>query len=394
QLQLYFYANARIRALRAADGGTAFPVGEMVQPFGQPDVSTVDQTVHANVLAYTPNGDLLWKLFNIFNSSISFPACDVANNGIHYVVYPGQRLYAVNLDGSIRYQVDFAEPFGNPVASPDNGTLVIGSDISGSSNSIVGFNASNGVETWRETLPPENGAFQFVTTRARFTPDSSTAYVHTATAGNSAAAFLYAVDARPNSGNLPPHAVAAADRTAGHAPITIQFDGTGSSDPDGSIASYLWDFADGTTSTESQPRHNFSTAGTYRVKLTVTDNAGATAETYLQVEFTPGGCVSNCARVSAIRLMTWRRPAGRRVVGTVVVANENGQPLAGVTVKMVWAVPNRPTVPVTLTTDANGIATTTVSGAKGTYTLFTALIDAAGYTFDEGNSVSSRSITR
>ncbi len=54
------------------------------------------------------------------------------------------------------------------------------------------------------------------------------------------------------------------------------FDATTSSDPDGSIASYSWDFGDGTITTGVAPAHNYATGGTHTVTLTVTDNLGAT----------------------------------------------------------------------------------------------------------------------
>ncbi len=54
------------------------------------------------------------------------------------------------------------------------------------------------------------------------------------------------------------------------------FDGTTSSDPDGTIATYVWDFGDGSTSTVPAPAHTFAIDGTYPVKLTVTDNRGGT----------------------------------------------------------------------------------------------------------------------
>jgi PKD repeat protein len=49
-----------------------------------------------------------------------------------------------------------------------------------------------------------------------------------------------------------------------------------SSDPDGSIASRQWDFGDGATSTERSPSHTYAESGTYNVRITVTDNDGAT----------------------------------------------------------------------------------------------------------------------
>jgi serine protease len=55
--------------------------------------------------------------------------------------------------------------------------------------------------------------------------------------------------------------------------LTVSFSDA-SSDSDGSIASRAWDFGDGTTSTATNPSKTYSAAGTYTVKLTVTDNGG------------------------------------------------------------------------------------------------------------------------
>jgi PKD repeat protein len=52
-----------------------------------------------------------------------------------------------------------------------------------------------------------------------------------------------------------------------------------STDPDGTIASRSWNFGDGTTSTATSPAKTYTAAGTYTVRLTVTDNRGATGTT-------------------------------------------------------------------------------------------------------------------
>ncbi|MDH3491393.1 MAG: PKD domain-containing protein [Gammaproteobacteria bacterium] len=52
----------------------------------------------------------------------------------------------------------------------------------------------------------------------------------------------------------------------------VNFNGSGSSDPDGSIVAYAWDFGDGNTGTGANPTHTFGIAGTYTVTLTVTDD--------------------------------------------------------------------------------------------------------------------------
>jgi PKD repeat protein len=57
--------------------------------------------------------------------------------------------------------------------------------------------------------------------------------------------------------------------------LEVTFDGTGSSDADGSIANYNWDFGDGNGGFGSGPTHTYSDSGSYLVRLTVTDGDGA-----------------------------------------------------------------------------------------------------------------------
>ena len=56
----------------------------------------------------------------------------------------------------------------------------------------------------------------------------------------------------------------------------ISFDGSGSSDSDGTIISFLWDFGDGEISTDQDPTHIYAQDGTYTITLTVTDDRDAT----------------------------------------------------------------------------------------------------------------------
>ena len=83
--------------------------------------------------------------------------------------------------------------------------------------------------------------------------------------------------------NQPPVARATATPTSGNAPLAVAFDGSTSSDPDGSIASYAWSFGDGGSATGAATNHTYQTAGTYTAALTVTDNQGATHSTTLSI---------------------------------------------------------------------------------------------------------------
>ena len=73
--------------------------------------------------------------------------------------------------------------------------------------------------------------------------------------------------------NQPPTAAFSATPTN----LTVAFDGTASSDPEGPVASYAWDFGDGTTGTGATPSHTYATANTYTVSLTVKDGVGASS---------------------------------------------------------------------------------------------------------------------
>ncbi len=88
------------------------------------------------------------------------------------------------------------------------------------------------------------------------------------------------------------------DPATGELPLTVAFEGSDSSDPDGEIIDYEWDFGDPdsgeeNTSTEENPAHEYSEEGTYTVSLTVTDGDGASGTTEAVVEIKAGTPVQN-----------------------------------------------------------------------------------------------------
>ncbi|MBQ4877810.1 collagenase [Pseudoalteromonas luteoviolacea] len=64
----------------------------------------------------------------------------------------------------------------------------------------------------------------------------------------------------------------------------IQFSSQGSTDPEGQVLTYLWQFGDGAQSTSANPTHIYSAQGTYTVSLTVSDPQGAQASVSTSVE--------------------------------------------------------------------------------------------------------------
>jgi PKD repeat protein len=59
-----------------------------------------------------------------------------------------------------------------------------------------------------------------------------------------------------------------------------------STDNDGSVTAWAWRFGDGSTSEEREPTHSYAAAGTYTVRLTVTDDQGARDELADEVRVT------------------------------------------------------------------------------------------------------------
>lgn len=89
------------------------------------------------------------------------------------------------------------------------------------------------------------------------------------------------------SQNQAPNAVANGPYTA-EVDEDIIFNSTGSDDPDGNIASYLWYFGEGNASNLPHPTHRYTTAGEYTATLTVTDDKGATDSSQVAVSIIGG----------------------------------------------------------------------------------------------------------
>ena len=94
--------------------------------------------------------------------------------------------------------------------------------------------------------------------------------------------------------NTPP---LASCRFSSDSPIVgewILFDASTSFDPDGRLVDFVWDFGDGTTSRGTRVGHAYEEVGVYSVRLTVEDDAGATASLVhtftVHLGSTGGGC--------------------------------------------------------------------------------------------------------
>ncbi|WP_418285061.1 malectin domain-containing carbohydrate-binding protein [Halorubrum sp. DTA46] len=140
---------------------------------------------------------------------------------------------------------------------------------------------------------------------------------------------LWQTDATIGDGNEQPTASFTFSPDSPEAGQQVSFDASGSSDVDGSIASYEWDFGDGETATGEQVTNTFDAAGDYDVTLTVTDDDGATdstAETVTVGESTaqPGAASVSVTPNSGTEASTYGS-------GSFTVENTGDQQISSVT---------------------------------------------------------------
>jgi len=138
--------------------------------------------------------------------------------------------------------------------------------------------------------------------------------------------------------NQPPIAYAGPDQTV-VVNNAVTFDGSGSSDPDGSISAYNWDFGDGTTGDGAIVEHPYLNVGTYTATLTVADNEEATDTDEAIVTVTETS--SNVMYISGIYMYFSTRTAGKntftKAIAAVTVVDGSDNPVEGATVYGQWS---------------------------------------------------------
>jgi PKD repeat protein len=102
------------------------------------------------------------------------------------------------------------------------------------------------------------------------------------------------------NGNVPPVAIISANPTSGDAPLPVSFNGSGSYDPDGTIASYAWAFGDGASAGGATAQHTYASPGSYTATLTVTDNLGAPATATVSVTVQQGALPTRYEQTSTL----------------------------------------------------------------------------------------------
>jgi uncharacterized protein YkwD len=164
-----------------------------------------------------------------------------------------------------------------------------------------------------------------------------------------------------SAGNQAPSASFTATPISGSQPLTVHFNASASTDPDGSIASFSWSFGDGQTGTGQKPDHVYTTAGTFTVTLTVTDNEGASDSlvraNLITVSNPSTGQYNLTIQVTGQGTVTMNPTGGSYAAGTAVTLTatpDSGWQLSGWSGDLTGSAN-----PATITMDANKIVTAT-----------------------------------
>jgi len=186
-----------------------------------------------------------------------------------------------------------------------------------------------------------------------------------------------------------PVAAITSDRTGGVFPVTVAFDGGTSSDPDGVVVGYSWNFGDpasagDNTSTLRNPSHTYAAPGTYTASLVVTDNQGNVSAAATQVITVSGTALANSVHVGSMT-GSWVRRTNVEVAGTATIraVNQYGQPLRYVAVYV--TVTGSASGKAAAKTDANGFITIQMpkqrTAKPSTYTFTVTRLVYPGYPY-------------
>ncbi len=307
--------NGVIGAQRAVNLYDDPDTGERI-PFAIPNLTGMVFDASTHRLYYTTFGDsrLFYRYFTPESEVVGAQTFVADAKGINFssaaglALASGQLLYGSSADGALR-SVAFAagaitgsasvvsndgtwryrDIFVSPLAAkPVNKAPTASFTASCDDQRVCSFNATGSTDSdgtiesyvwdFDDTTDPGTGA------TPSHTYDTDGTYTVTLTVTDNDGATATVTHDVPVAFVAPPaNQAPEASFTEVCDNLTCSFDGSASTDPDGTIESYAWDFGDGGSENLQKPNHSYAAAGTYPVTLTVTDDDGAIAVTTREV---------------------------------------------------------------------------------------------------------------
>lgn len=183
--------------------------------------------------------------------------------------------------------------------------------------------------------------------------------------------------------NQPPTAVASATPVSGTAPLTVNFTGSNSTDPENGALTYSWNFGNGSTASVANATATYSSAGTYTATLTVRDAAGASSTASVVISV---AAATQSVFVKAMTIALNTTSKGTTATVTITVWDNKQAPRPSATVTGSWT--GLTSGNTSGTTNQQGVVTFTSARTKtrGTFTYTVKGISATGYTYSPSNN--------
>ena len=370
----------------------------------QDDIAIISTFVPKLVGARDDHGDTLGTATVVTETSITAGGIIADSSDVDLIkITPGIGLLTLNATPHLKYR-------------NYNGNLKVGLSLLNSSGTAVA--GSYSLMSMGSTLNyniPTAGTYYIKVNGLGYDPTKGTSQVPTNTGitgtviGTSAGFTNYGSIGRYGlTGTWQPFAqlpvaVITSDRSAGVRPVTVTFDGRSSTDSDGLVVGYSWNFGDpgsgaANTSTLANPVHTYSGApGNYTATLTVTDNMGNASSLASKVITLTGAPLPNTLRVASMAA-SWGQATRVEVVGSVKikVVNQYDQPLRGAAVYV--TVTGSASGKAAAKTDANGFVTINMPKRRmtnaSTYTFTVTSLALPSYIYNMmSNTPSNASIT-
>ena len=175
----------------------------------------------------------------------------------------------------------------------------------------------------------------------------------------------------------------------------VNFDGSASYDPDGSIVSYEWNFSDGATGIVEKPSHNYTSVGDYTVTLTITDNGGLTGTDTVTVTVTEQS-TSSTMHVEDITVVVRTMGRNAQAIANVIILDQDGGPVGSATVTAEWSFNSHLLNVASSTTDGAGMAvlySPKVKATSGVFTITITDVTKNGYEYKPVDNVVETSVS-
>jgi PKD repeat protein len=169
------------------------------------------------------------------------------------------------------------------------------------------------------------------------TSDAAGDYFHPSISGQAKLALVSWNAGYWAAGPPPANQAPVASFTSSCTDLACSFDGSGSTDADGTIVGYAWTFGTDGSGSGATTDHTFSTAGTYNVTLTVTDDDGAVDSVFHGVTVSAPPPLSGTVTLESLAGAASVRRGGWTATVTVVAIDQDGRFVEGAVVSGLWS---------------------------------------------------------